>query len=68
MWPVVICRVSLEDGYQRFGGNCRLKMEAVRSYETLVTTYKAKWHCNQENHINKVISVSSFALLLFSLS
>jgi hypothetical protein len=49
---------SFGSGYEYFGGmyhlhlrvEVTLKMEAVRSSETLVTTYKTAWHHNPEDH------------------
>lgn len=33
-------------GYQRFGRTCRLHLQAIRSLETLVSSYKSRWRCS----------------------
>jgi hypothetical protein len=44
----VVTPCGLIDGYQCLGGT--LKMEAIHSSEMFVTTYKAIWHHNPEDH------------------
>jgi hypothetical protein len=51
-------KCSLVGGYQRLYGTSTLKMEVIRSSETLVTTYKTTRHHNLEDHNRDSVSVS----------